>query len=452
MRPLKIAAVSVLAIGGLFLRTSAQAPASARMLFEGARMITGDAVAPIDNSAFIVENGQFGRVGRRGEIPAAAGTIRIDVTGKTVMPALIDAHAHVGYTKGLTDLQENYTRENFTDILQRYAYSGVAAVESLGSDRGDLPYQIQNGSPIPDAALYVTTGRGLAPPGQGPGPAVLKPAPYGVTSEAEARKDVQELAATKVRMIKIWVDDRNGTVTKLSPELYRAIIDEAHKHNILVVAHASQLNDLKDLLRAGLDGSAHIGLVADVDDELVTLLKARPQFFFTALVGGSYRGYEAGRPKWFDDPLLREVVPAAQLKRLSETMAQRSSEAVARTRQRFEQLKGIVARLRSANVRIALGTDAGPGDQFFGWGVHYELETMVALGLTPMEAILSGTRTAAEVAGLKQLGTVAAGKSADFIVLDANPLDDIVNSRAINKVYLRGQEVNRSRLKATWAE
>ena len=244
------------------------------------------------------------------------------------MAALIDAHAHVGYTKGLTDLQENYTRENFTDILRRYAYSGVAAVESLGSDRGDLPYQIQNGSPIPDAALYVTTGRGLAPPGQGPGPAVLKPAPYGVTNEAEARKDVQELAATKVRMIKIWVDDRNGTVTKLSPELYRAIIDEAHKHNILVVAHASQLNDLKDLLRAGLDGSAHIGLVADVDDELVTLLKARPQFFFTALVGGSYRGYEAGRPKWFDDPLLREVVPAPQLKRLSETMA----SAIARGR------------------------------------------------------------------------------------------------------------------------
>ena len=451
MRPLKIAAVALLVVAALFLRTSAQAPTSARMLFEGARLIGGDGAAPIENSAFIVENGQFGRIGRKGEIPAPAGAVRIDLTGKTVMPALIDAHAHVGYTKGLTDLQENYTRENFADILRRYAYTGVAAVESLGSDRGDLPYQIQNGSPIPDAALYVTTGRGLAPPGQGPGPAVLKPAPYGVTTEAEARKDVQELAATKVRMVKIWVDDRNGTVTKLSPELYRAIIDEAHKHNVLVVAHASQLNDLKDLLRSGLDGSAHIGLVADVDDELVTMLKARPQFFFTGLVGGSYRGYEAGRPRWFDDPLLREVVPGAQLKRLGDTMAQRAPEAVARTRQRFEQLKGIVAKLRSANVRIALGTDAGPGDQFFGWGVHYELETMVALGFTPMQAIVSGTRTAADVAGLKQLGTVAAGKSADFIVLDRNPLDNIVNSRAINKVYLRGQEVNRAELKAAWA-
>src|SRR6476660_7536008 len=441
-----------LAVAVISPGSSAQVLTSNRILFEGARLVVGNGSAPIENSAFTIENGQFTRVGKKGELTPSPGMVRVDLTGKTVIPALLDAHAHLGYTKGLTDLQENYTRENFTDILRRYAYSGVAAVESLGSDRGDLPYQIQNGPPISDAALYVTTGRGLAPPMQGPGPAVLKPAPYGVTNETEARRDVQELAATKVRMIKIWVDDRNGTVTKLSPELYRAIIDEAHKHNILVVAHASQLNDLKDLLRAGLDGSAHIGLVADVDDELVALLKARPQFFFTALVGGSYRGVEAGRPAWFDDPLLRAVVPGAQLKRLGDSMAGRAPDTVTRTRERFEQLKGIVAKLRSANVRIALGTDAGPGDQFFGWGVHYELETMVALGLTPMEAIVSGTRKAAEVAGLKQLGTVAAGKSADFIVLDANPLDNVVNSRTINKVYLRGQEVNRARLKATWAE
>jgi imidazolonepropionase-like amidohydrolase len=132
-------------------------------------------------------------------------------------------------------------------------------------------------------------------------------------------------------------------------------------------------------------------------------------------------------------------------------MAQRTPDAVARTRQRFDQLKTIFAKLQSANVRIALGTDAGPGDQFFGWGVHYELETLVALGWTPMQAIVSGTRTSAEVMGLRQLGTVQAGKSADFIVLDANPLDNIVNSRKINKVYLRGLPVHRADLEAAWA-
>jgi len=190
--------------------------------------------------------------------------------------------------------------------------------------------------------------------------------------------------------------------------------------------------------------------VADVDDELIALLKARPRFFFTGLVGGSYRGYEPGRPKWFDDPLLNDVVPAAQLKRLGDTMAQRAPDAVERTRQRFEQLKMIAGKLRSSNARIALGTDAGPGDQFFGWGVHYELETMVALGFTPMQAIVSGTQTSADVVGLKQLGAVAEGKSADFIVLDGNPLDNITNSRKISRVYLRGKEVNRAALKTRW--
>jgi imidazolonepropionase-like amidohydrolase len=429
---------------------SAQAPGGGGMLFEGARLIVGDGSAPIDDSAFLVESGRLVRVGRRGEV-SAAGAVRVALTGKTVIPALIDAHAHVGYTKGLTDLQENYNRENFTDILERYAYSGVGAVESLGSDRGDLPYQLQNEPPTANAARYVTTGRGLAPPGQGPGPAVLKPAPYGVTTVEEARRDVRELAATKVRMIKIWVDDRNGTVTKLSPELYRAIIDEAHRHNLLVVAHASNLADLKDLIRSGLDGSAHGAFLSDVDDELLALLKARPGFFFTALVGGSYRGVEPGKPSWFGDPLLHEVVPAPQLERLSASMAARTPESVARTRQRFEQLKGIFAKLRAANVRIAMGTDAGPGDQFFGWGAQYELEAMVALGFTPMQAIVSATKTAAEVAGLDPvLGTIAANKSADFIVLDANPLVDITGTRRIHAVYLRGQEVNRAALNDRW--
>src|SRR5262245_22047637 len=154
--------------------SSAQVLATNRILFEGDRLIVGDGSPPIENSAFTIENGQFTRIGKKGELTPSPGMARVDLTGKTVIPALLDAHAHVGYTKGLTDVQENYTRENFTDILRRYAYSGVAAVESLGSDRGELPYQIQNGPPIPDAAIYVTTGRGLGPPIQGTGPHVDK--------------------------------------------------------------------------------------------------------------------------------------------------------------------------------------------------------------------------------------------------------------------------------------
>ena len=107
--------------------------------------------------------------------------------------------------------------------------------------------------------------------------------------------------------------------------------------------------------------------------------------------------------------------------------------------------------LKAAGVRLALGSDAaGDSNRWIGLTAHMELENFVAAGFTPAEAIVAATRTAADVLRLNQLGTVATGKSADFIVLDANPLDNIANTRRINKVYLRGQEVNRPALRARW--
>jgi imidazolonepropionase-like amidohydrolase len=424
--------------------------ATAPVLFEGARLIVGDRTPPIEDSAFVVENGRFSEVGRRGGVQLPRGAMRVSLAGKTVIPGLIDAHAHLGYTRGTSDARENYTRENFLDILRRYAYCGVVAVQSLGSDTGDLPFQLRDEPPQPDVAVYTTTGRGLAPPGQGPGIAVMKPAPYGVTTEAEAERAVRELAAKKVRMIKIWVDDRNGTVTKLSPALYKSIISEAHKQNLLVIAHASQAADLKDLIKSGLDGSAHLGFLPQLDDELDALLKSHPRFFFTSLLGSGYRQIDPGRPSWFGEPLLQEVVPAGQVTRLSDQMAARPPEAPARAAERFAQLKASVARVRELKLRVALGTDSGPGDQFFGWGVQYELEALVAAGYTPMDAIVAGTSTAAEIVGLDQLGAIARGRSADFVVLDANPLENIRNSRRIDRVYLRGHEIDRRGLASTW--
>ena len=250
------------------------------LLFEGSRLIAGDGAAPIESSAFIVENGRITASGRKGELQVPASATRIDLTGKTVMPALVDAHSHLGYTDvtRMTTAAANYTRENLVDHLRRYAYYGIAATLSMGVDRGELPFELR-AAPVAGAALFRTAGRGIALPNAGPGAEYRKDAAFGVTTDADARAAVREMSAKKVDIIKIWVDDRDGTVKKLPPAMYRAIIEEAHAQGLRVVAHIFDLADAKDLLRSGIDGFAHGIRDIDVDDELIGLIKARPDVF-----------------------------------------------------------------------------------------------------------------------------------------------------------------------------
>jgi imidazolonepropionase-like amidohydrolase len=449
--------ISLLIVAGVALavgattQAHAQAPGQATV-FEGARLITGDASAPIEDSAFVVEGNRFGAVGRRGAVTIPAGAARVDLGGKTVIPALIDAHVHMGYRKGLGFGPENYTRENLLDTLNRFAYYGVAAILETGTARGDLAYQLR--AEMPPGALFRTAGRGFGMPNAGPG-GPMRDSAYGVTTEAEARADVQELAAKKVDMIKIWVDDRNGTVEKLKPNLYRAIIEEAHKHNIHVMAHIVELDDVKDLLRAGIDGFAHMVRDRDIDDELLALLRARPNVFFEQTLWGERRSLYASRPAWLEEPLLRETFSSKEIERLGEefTGTSENPQAAQRARTMGQVNLRNTARLNAAGVTLAVGTDSGgvTGEEFFGLGTHIEMELQATrAGLTPMQAIIAGTRTPARILGLDQLGTVATGKSADFIVLNANPLDNIANTRKINRVYLRGQDVPRAAMRAKW--
>jgi imidazolonepropionase-like amidohydrolase len=421
-------------------------------IFEGARLLTGDGVV-IENSAFIVANDRFVGVGRRGDLPPPPGAARVDLSGKTVMPALVDDHVHMGYRTGTSFSADNYTRENLIDMLDRYAFYGVAAILETGTGRGDLPYLVR--AEARSGVRYLTAGSGFGMPNAGPGGA-MRDSAYGVTTEEEARKDVRELAAHKPDMVKIWVDDRNGTVEKLKPNLYRAIIDEAHKNNLRVMAHVFALDDVKDLVRSGIDGFAHMVRDKDVDDELIGLLKARPSVFFVETLWGERRALYTGEPTWVNDPVLRQAFSAEDIKQLAEQLTpdpKADPKAVERARALGATNLRNTAKLYAAGVRLGLGTDTGgvTGGQFFGLGSHVELELLVTrAGLTPMQAVTLGTHTAAEILGLDELGMVGPGKNADFIVLDANPLDDIANTRRIDKVYVRGQEVPRAALSAKW--
>jgi imidazolonepropionase-like amidohydrolase len=384
-------------------------------VFEGARLITGDGVAPIENSAFIVANNRFTQVGRRGQVTVPAGAARVDLTGKTVMPAIVDAHTHMPVT-----------RDALVDSLQRKAYYGAGVVMSLGQDTGDVAFQVREET-IPGAARLRTAGRGITMPEPG-----RTEAPYWITTEAEGRKAVQEQAARKVDLIKIWVDDRDGMFKKLTPALYGPIIDEAHKHNLRVTAHIFTLEDAKGLLRAGIDGFAHGIRDKDIDDEVVALFKQRPNVFVVPNLPD--RGVKDDL-SWLSDSM-----PAPELAKL---------QAAATDRPAVQQTFGIqarnLARLNKSGVRIAMGTDGN-----VAYAHHIEMADMVAAGMTPAQVIVASTKTAAEVLKLSDVGTVAAGKSADFLVLDANPLDNITNTRRISAVYLRGSTVDRAGLRAKW--
>jgi imidazolonepropionase-like amidohydrolase len=469
------ASACLLFLAARHLPLDAQTAAQRTTLFEGARLITGDGSAPIENSAFVITGNVFTQVGRKGELRVPAGTPRIDLTGKTVMPALIDMHGHIGYqniVKG-TMSKSFYTRENLIDHLQRLAYCGVSAIVSIADleDRsdlhgrrtnwGDVPLRVRQ-EVIPNAALFRTAGTGIAWPGSGPqGDPSRVDVPYPVSTVEEARAAVDDYVRTKPEFVKIWVDDRGGTKKTLTPPLYKAIIDEAHKFNVPVAAHNVTLADAKNLVRDGDEGWLHVPVRGGeaVDDELIALVKKRvtdndhPNMWMTPALITAWMDIQGGpkRPVWLDDPLLQALYSREQIEAdWGRPLAKRTPKEVETAREDFKLQARNAMKLRAAGIRVVSGTDTGQNRFWIGYFNHLDLESMVAMGLTPSEAITAATRDSAKIAHING-GEVASGKSADFIVLDANPLENISNTRRINQVYLRGQKVDRDALAAKWA-
>jgi imidazolonepropionase-like amidohydrolase len=420
-------------------------------IFEGARVITGDGSPPIERAAFVVQDGRIVAVGPQGEVSPPTGSTRVNLAGKTVMPALVNLHGHVGFQRSWSYVAANYTRDNIADHLNRYAYYGVGTVVSLGTDAGEIPRAIardQRAGSLGGAWLR-HAGRGFALPNAGPGFAAMRAAPYGVTTADEARAGVRELAAAGVDVVKIWVDDRGGTVPKLPIEISRAIIDEAHARKLRVVAHVYYLDDAKALARSGIDGFAHPVRDAEVDDELIELLRAG-DIFVMANLGLAERGIRPERPAWLDDPFLGESIDQAAVTRVTDALAKRQRSQVERAAITYQHMERSIAKLDSAGVRVLLGSDSGVQDHFMGYAEHRELALMVAAGMAPDEVIAAATGRAAAALGFTEVGTLAPGKSADFIVLNANPLDRIANTQQIAQVYLRGAAVDRTALRAAW--
>jgi imidazolonepropionase-like amidohydrolase len=398
----------IAAFAAAVLLAGSAIPAFAQVTaYEGARLIVGDGRV-VENATLVVDGSKLAQAGPVADVRVPAGAKRVSLAGKTAMPMLIDTHVHL-----------STTREPLLRDLKARAYWGVSAVLSMGTDGYEV-LGVHN-EVIPGAARYLSAGRGITSPEPG-----RTTAPYWVTSAAESRKAVDELAAHKVDIVKIWVDTRDGKYKKLTPEIYGVIIDEAHKKGLRVTAHLFDLEDAKGLVRAGVDVLAHGVRDKDIDDDFVALFKAHPKLVLTPNLPD--RGVKVDRG-WMKAGLSPEDFAKLEKANVDDPKAQAFYGIQARN----------LAKLNAAGVRTTLGTDGNTP-----WGAHTEMLDMVTAGMTPMQVIVAATRNSAQFLRLDDAGTLAAGKSADLLVLDANPLDDITNTRRIAAVYLRGAAVDRT--------
>jgi imidazolonepropionase-like amidohydrolase len=394
--------------------------------FVGARLIDGSGNPPVDSAALLVQDGRIVAVGQAKDVRVPRGVTVVDVSGKTIIPGIINAHGHVGDTRGLEG--GHYSRENVLAQLRLYAHYGVTTVMSLGDD-GEPSIQIRNAqdtSFLDRARLYVA-GRVVT-----------------ATTPAGARKEVDDNVAMAVDIIKIRVDDNLRTTRKMRPAVYRAVIDEAHRQGKRVAAHIYYLADAKDLLRAGADFIAHSVRDRDVDAEFIALLKQRHACYVPTLMREVSTYVYGSRPAFFDDPFFQRYADTAVVRALQNPRRQaqvRRDRAAQTYKRALVRAKRNLKRLFDQGVLIAMGTDTGPPGRFQGYFEHLELEEMVDAGLAPMDVIVAATRDAADCLRLTGVGTLDPGQWADFVVLRADPLRDIRNTRTAESVWIAGNEL-----------
>lgn len=416
-------------------------------------VIDGTGAAPAPNSAIVMTDGKIAFVGPVAQLKAPAGAKTIDLTGKYVMPGIIDSHVHVGIMHDQTQDIKYYTRQNVEADLKQYATYGVTTVQILGTDK-DMIFDIRNQERAgrPHYARLFTAGQGIVYKGGYGGVYGLN---VPVATPEEARKAVDVQAAKGVNFIKLWMDDERDTIAvKMPYSVSAAVIDEAHKKGLRAVAHVFYLKDAKELVRQGIDGFAHMVRDQPVDSELINMMKAKGVWMVSSTLSREM-AYSVAVMPWLQDPFFTRGVTPGTLAFLKSPARQKAvilgytqfpglpyKKKVFSDMDRtlFQTLENYQT-MAAAGIHMGMGTDSGPNGRFPGFNAHEEMYLEVLAGRTPMQAIVSATSDNARWLKDPMIGTIAQGKWADLLVLDKDPLKDIRNTQTINSVYIAGNSV-----------
>jgi imidazolonepropionase-like amidohydrolase len=385
-----------------------------------ATVIDGTGAPAHNDYTVVMENGRISAMGPSARVAVPAGASVVNASGKFIVPGIINAHGHVG---ARTEPQ-----------LRQYALYGVTTTNSMQTDPDEVVQvrEAQKRGELRGSRVFTVKYRFA------PDPEIATP--------QQARAKVDETVASGADFIKLWVESSFGTRAKLSPEVCAAVLDQSRKHGKITFAHIYEIADARFLIGNGLNVLAHNVRDREVDAAFIDLVKRHDVTLIPTLARDEGIFIYGEAPAWIDDPYFLKFVPPER-------------QAVLKSRVRDEQAKhpqrgyfkaGLemnkinLKKMTDGGVRIAFGTDSGgAADRFFiqGYFEHREMELMVQAGLTPMQVIQSFSKGASEALRIdKDFGTLAPGKVADLLVLARNPLDNIINMRTIEAIYLGGRK------------
>ena len=413
----------------------------------GGQLIDGTGAAPVLDSVVVIRDGRIENAGARNVTAVPAGAEVIDVAGKTIIPGLVNLHVH--YRGGPEDIERQFRTQ---------LYYGVTTGRSIGSDSPEaVPFLLEANAGRLGFPRAYTAGLGFSHPNGFN--AAGRNAP---TTEEEARAMVRGQVELGVHFIKMWVNEVQEPGLKITPEMRTVIIDEAIRNGAVPVAHIDDEADGRQLVQAGLRDFLHStvltfgpGAGVPVDDpepsqEFLQMCLDNGVSFTPTLSIVQNNWHFAEHPELLDDPALRAAFNPDALVRWDDPESRAEIVDASGFEDRkaaFRQVQDFVKTIHDAGVKVALGNDAGTPNVPFGWGMHHEMELYVEAGLTPMQAIVAATATGAgqmPPVGEADFGTLEAGKVADLVVLNADPLVDIRNTLEIDQVMRLGEWVERA--------